>query len=892
MKDSTRHDHSMKPRCRAGLGLLLAAIAIGAAQAQEGAAAEEPPANNTGSPSGGDDFDELFLEEPAPAEEEPKPAAGTAPTAESAPATPAPEQAAEPEPYAETIPVAGKPEPETPAAEPRAPKGRAIEEIVVTARKRAESVQDTPVVVSALSGEQLERYNVSDMTKIAEMTPQLFVSSGSNGNGGTINMRGIGSSSTTSGFDQAVSINLDGIQYSRGNVLHQGYFDIGQVEVLKGPQSLFFGKSSSAGVISLSSADPGDEREFKFKTGHEFEARDQFAEVVWSGPVGEDVGLRAAARYSRNRGYIENLAPATTDLASGSGIPAPERDWPGEQQGMGRVTLTWAPSDAFDAKLKLFYVDLENGGPSQGTELIDCRATGSSQINSGQECRPDWKVAQNDLPSDVASTESLWNERDGEMYSLYRSWSAAGTLNYNADWFTLTSVTGYYLLDTQYLGDFDFTASPLIAASEHPHETALSQELRLLSEFDGPLNAMVGGYYQQKDFQFDSVVRLLPLPRDPSTGRYTTWDRASETDGRAWSAFAQLIWKPTDTLEMNAGARYSDERKDSFSVHRYVHPLALALFKSPGERLTARTHDTDVSPEVSIAWRPGDYMLYAAYKKGFKSGGYSNSAILSRSTVPADATFKPETAAGYEAGIKSTLLDGSLQVNFAAYSYEFQDLQVNFFDASTINFMTQNAATATTRGAEMDFRWLPPIEGLDIHGNLSYNRAVYGDFLSFCYSGQSYEAGCNLDENGQPAATTGDHQDLSGTVRPIAPKFTGGLGLLYRFGIYGDLMLTLTGDTGYVGSYLLNSLGRQIYQSSYFRSDASISVGPENGRWELSLVGRNLSNEYLVYDAGDSPLTGQGTGQHEPLNVPADQLSVVGRPREIGLQFSMRFGAE
>jgi len=891
------HQDSVRTGCAAGLGLLLATITLGTAHAQDSAAAAGPDAS-TAAPQPADadeDLEALLADDPDDADADDDTAAAAqpdpsaAPEAAAAPEQPAgPDQAAGPQPYAETIPVAVKPEPEPAPAKVR--HGRAIEEIVVTARKRAESVQDTPVVVTALSAEQLSRYNVSDMTKIAEMTPQLFVSSGSNGNGGTINMRGIGSSSTTSGFDQAVSINIDGIQYSRGNVLHQGYFDIGQVEVLKGPQSLFFGKSSSAGVISLTTADPGSEREFKFKAGNEFDASERSGEVVWSGPITEDVGLRAAVRYSQNKGYIENLAQETTDISNGSTVPAPDRDWPGEKQGMARVTLVYTPTDDLSAKLKLSYVDLKNGGLSQGTELIDCQATGTAQLNPGQECKGDWKVAQNGLPPDVARTESIWNKEGGDLYSFYKAYSAAGSINYAFDNFSLSSVTGYYSFENQYIGDYDFTNTSVIVGAEHALEKALSQEVRLLTDFDFPVNFMVGGYYQKKNFIFDNnTSRLLPFPRDSSTGKYTTFIRDSETDGQAWSAFSQLIWKPADTVEVSGGARYSDETKDSFSVHRYVHPLALALFKPAGERLEADTHDTDVSPEVTVAWRPGDLMLYAAYKKGFKSGGYSNSALLARSTVPSDATFKPETAAGYEAGIKSTLLDGSLQVNVAAYSYEFKDLQVNFFDSSAVNFVTQNAATATTRGVEMDWRWLTPVEGLDLHGNASYNRAVYGDFLSFCYSGQSYEAGCNLDENGRPAATTGDHQDLSGTVRPIAPKVTAALGFLYRFGVVGNLMLTATGDTGYVGRYLLNSLGRQVYQSAFFRSDASLSLGPENGAWELALIGRNLSNEYIAYDEGDSPLSGQGTGQHEPLNVLADQVGVVGRPREIMLQFSMRF---
>jgi len=848
-------------RCARTAGLrlvavLLAAPTAGPVQAQEAAAASEPASN--GSPA----------------------AEGAARSASA-------------EPYAETIPVATQPASAAPQAPPRSQPGRMIEEIVVSARKRDESVQDTPVVVTALSQEQLARYNVDDMTKIAEMTPQLLISKGSNGNGGTLTLRGIGSSSTSSGFDQAVSINIDGIQYSRANVLHQGYFDVGQVEVLKGPQSLFFGKSSSAGVISLSTANPGEEREIRLKAGNEFEASERSAEAVWSGPITDSVGVRLAARYSQSQGYVDNLAAPTTDAANGSTVPAPDKNWPHDQQGLARVTLSYAPSERFDARLKLSYADVKTGGPTQGTELILCEATGSSQLNPGQECVGDYTVAQNPVAPDIARTESAWNQEGGALYSYYKAYTASGTANYHVGDLTLTSVTGYYSFDNQYLGDYEFTAASVIFGTEHPVETAWSQELRLLSDFDSPLNFVLGAYGQRKQFDFGSLIRLLPLPQDPASGRYATWDKVSATQGKAWSGFGQLIWKPLDAWEITGGARYSDERKDSYSVHHYLHPASAALWRPVGDPLTAQTHDTNVSPELTVAWKPGNLMLYASYKKGFKSGGYSNSAILSRSTVPGDATFRPETAAGFEGGIKSSWFDGSLQFNLAAYSYEFKDLQVNFFDASAINFVTQNAAAATTKGAEAEWRWLPPLEGLDLHASASYNKAVYGDFLSFCYSGQSFEDGCNLDANGQRVvAGPGNHQDLSGTIRPLAPEFTVGLGFLYEFALSSSLRMSVSADAGYTDHYLLNSLGRQIYQPGYVRSDASVSLSAQNGRWAIALVGRNLSNEFLVYDEGDSPLSGQGTGQHEPATVVADQIGVVGRPREISLQLTATFGAD
>src|ERR1051326_6323099 len=137
----------------------------------------------------------------------------------------------------------------------------AIEEIVVTARKREENSQQVPVAITAIGEDEIERYNLSDLSKLAQMTPQLFVAPVAIGNGGALTIRGIGSSFFNAGAEQAVSIYVDGLQFDRGHVLTQGYLDLARVEVMKGPQALFFGKNNTAGVISLTSADPGPERE-------------------------------------------------------------------------------------------------------------------------------------------------------------------------------------------------------------------------------------------------------------------------------------------------------------------------------------------------------------------------------------------------------------------------------------------------------------------------------------------------------------------------------------------------------------------------------------------------------------------------------------------------------
>ncbi|QTH23210.1 TonB-dependent receptor [Rhizorhabdus wittichii] len=777
---------------------------------------------------------------------------------------------------------------------------RTIEEIVVTARKREESLQTVPVAVSAFGAAQLQRYNISDLTKLGQMTPQLFVSESATGNNGSLSIRGIGSSSTSSGFDQAVSIVLDGLQYDKGDILAQGYFDLARVEVLKGPQALFFGKNNSAGVVSLTSADPTSKTELIGRYGHEFKANENWYEGIVSGPITDTLLGRLALRYNTLRGFIRNTAGATIEPTTGETVPPPRRrNWPDKKEFLGRLTLKYAPSDALALKLKVGGAHSDTAGGSQGLEPFSCAALGRSQVDPGEDCRADWRIRQNDVPPSIAAVEPTLNEEGGRLFNKYRAVNAVLTTTYDMQALgipaQLTSVTGYAKFKRRALYDPDFTQASLFFGTEDVKNRSISQELRILTALDGPLNAMVGGFYQDTHYSYSSPdLRLVPLPADPVTGRYATIARSSVTDGYTASAFGQLIWKLTDTVEFTGGARYSHVVKDSYLVNDYFHSFTAPLWRPVGDKLVGDFSDDDISPEATLTWRPkwrddADLAIYGAYKEGFKAGGFSNNGLASASQTAAGLLFDSERVSGFEVGIKSTWLDRTLRMNAVAYSYKFRDLQVNFFDSATLAYNLQNAAEATTKGAELEVEWLPPIEGLNLHGTLSYNRARYGNFISYCYTGQSLAAGCNLGDDGKPTAGVGTRQDLSGTPTPLAPRWTASGGFNYEQGIGGGLRFALSADANYTDHYLFSQFGRpDIVQKSFWRLDAGLRLFEEGSWWELKLIGRNLTNKYFYsITSVDSPQTGSGTGTANA--VLADQVGVANRPREIAIEVVARF---
>ena len=234
----------------------------------------------------------------------------------------------------------------------------ALEEIVVTARKREESFLDVPVIATVLTQDTLERTKTDDLYALAAKVPSLLLGNAVNSTGTQVSLRGIGTTALNATMDQSVSLNIDGLTLTQGVAYGIGMFDVAQVEVLKGPQSLFFGKNNTAGVISLRSVDPTDEFEMIARAGYEAEAEEKQVDLILSGPVTDSLKLRLATRYSDQEGFFTNDAVATPGLG---GVTPKFRNYAPADNLMIRGTALYEPSDEFTARLKLGYGDIPHG---------------------------------------------------------------------------------------------------------------------------------------------------------------------------------------------------------------------------------------------------------------------------------------------------------------------------------------------------------------------------------------------------------------------------------------------------------------------------------------------------------------------------------------------------
>jgi iron complex outermembrane recepter protein len=789
------------------------------------------------------------------------------------------------------------------AAVAPAPDEGGLETIVVTARKRTETVQDTPVDVAAVTGEEVRKQDLSSLEKLAQVVPDFEVGRASNGSAAQLTLRGIGSSSTSIGIEQSVAVVVDDVYYGQGRIIEEGFFDLSQLEVLKGPQALFFGKNATAGVISLTSADPGKESEFYTQAAYEIESKTTQVTAIVSSPISDTLGVRVSLRGSEmNGGYYRNDAQDVTydtlDVATGlttAHIASPaSSDAPGEHEFLARGTLKWEPTDQLTGTLKVSadYNHVNNN--SWNYVAYNCPTGYWSLGPTNAPCVGQFVTHQNNMPADIA--QDFPYSDGGNLYNRYQSYAATGTFVFKTDDYKLTSISNYQTNNNTWDCDCNFqSTSNGTWATEDSTWWAASEEFRAQTTFHSPVNFMLGGLAQKTMRTFDQWITFAGLS-DSAAGPYDEYiatSKHSTTAGKTYAAFGQVIWQVLPSVEADAGVRFTHETKDSFFTQPVNNPALISIFRpsnAPMGLVYADQEFNNVSPEATVSWKPvQDVMLYAAFKTGYKSGGFDNSGINSAAVAANPVTymtFRPEKARGFEAGIKSTIFDNQLRVNLVGFDYRYIDLQVDFFNSPVFDFETVSADARTT-GAELELEYAPiAVRGLDLHASVNYDHARYTDFIGPCYAGQTPAEGCNI-----PTPTL-PFQDLTGTTLGMAPLVTGSAGVRYDmplpFGSRG-LHLQTNIDARYSDAYLASSFGNLASrQGGYTVLDAGLRVVTDGDKYEFAVVGKNLTNRFYVSGVVDGPSTGSGTGT--PAGVRADQLGFGDLPRTIQFQVSGRFG--
>jgi iron complex outermembrane recepter protein len=777
----------------------------------------------------------------------------------------------------------------TPAA---AAEAVTVEDIVVTARRRDERLIDAPVAISAVSGKKLEAYNVSNFTDIAQLVPSMVAGRAASGSSASIFLRGVGSTALSAGFDQSVSFVIDGLPMSRGREINLSQYDIQRVEVLKGPQALFYGKNTTGGLISVITNGPTNTFEAGVKAGYGFEAEEKYAEGYVSGPLSDTFKARAAFRFADTNGAFKNTAAETYLDPLGM-----QRHRLSDHRGFGRtesgrVTLEWDPTSFLTFELKVGATNQKDGGPTDVLERI-CGAgrTVPATMNGvppspNADCRINGASDSSSLPVEVAKANYRY-AGDGDIYADLKSEFAILTSRASLGKVDVTSITSYYTFKQTDLNNVSGEAYPA-SFSQYAKFEQTAEELRFQTKFESPFNVMLGVFVSGQRFTFNTDAYIFPVPLDPTTGTFVTFKRDDGFDGNTYSAFAEGTYNFTDQWELSAGARWSREERDSYQRSLPAHSAFALAF--PGNISLKDTFaDDNVSPQVSLRYKPSrQTTFYVAYKEGFKSGGFNISQSLTPGASVAAGEFGSETAKGEEAGVRTILLNGALSLNATIYNYEYSDLQVQSFDPVTIGQVVANAGKLKTRGIEGDFEWVvDAVPGLSFRGAAAYNDAEYADYVGQCYGGQTIAAGCALLPNPVSGAFTS--QDYDGRTPPKAPRFAGRIGSTYEFRISEKLRAQITGDVSHTSKYnFTDTLRPDAVQEGYTKVDAAVRLMGPDDRWRVSLIGRNLTKERVVTAANDIPFSG-GTGTGTSSGVLADMSAFVENPREIYLEFALKF---
>ncbi|MDR2857595.1 MAG: TonB-dependent receptor [Novosphingobium sp.] len=792
-------------------------------------------------------------------------------------------------------------------------------DIIVTARKRQESILKVPVIETVLTPEVLSNRQITNINNLTQQVAGLQVGNNVLTVGPQISLRGVGTSSLDAGVDQSVSLNIDGLQLTQGASYSVGMFDMAQVEVLKGPQALFFGKNSPGGVIAIRTADPGDALEVIARASYGFEAREKRGELIYSGPLSETVGIRLAGMYSDDDGYFFNKATAFPGPPNtGAKTPGNSR-YNVTDEYILRGTLVWKPDADVSVRLKINNTRKKIiGGSAPFGSCPDGNGapTGIPFINPNDDCKVDRIAYIVDV--DPAAFPEVRN--NGVPFMKYVTSFGTLEINYGfAPGINLTSTTGYYhnKVDGLLNGVNSGYAGPSLISDNRFKRRDVTQELRVESDFrDKPVNFLVGGYYQ--DARVSNRVWVggntaLGLPATLTSG-------INDVSIEAWSAFGQLRWKPVETLEIAGGVRYTDEKRhnDAARATSFFSALTPITIANPD------LHSKNWSPELTVTYTPTDDLtIFGALKQGYKSGSF----IMTVPATPgADNSFKDERVRGGEVGVKARLFDRALSLDTAFYYYKYDNLQVGANEVAQGGLpviRTINAGKSKVYGIDLDLTYRPPtIEGLTARLSVNWNHARFTEFDGApCSGGQTVAQGCNqffapfpvsapsgptqsspgigavTDPAGTGLLGYFKGQNLAGVPLPKAADWTFNGGINYQTGIGRNLKLGLDGNVQYSSRFLKNlGQGRNdFYQPAFAKLNATVSIAAQNDAWELALIGNNLTNRFTAGNCTQfsgataqillPPISG-GTARNA---AGVDELACIGDPgRQVFLRLTLR----
>ncbi|WGL15795.1 TonB-dependent receptor [Microbulbifer bruguierae] len=692
-----------------------------------------------------------------------------------------------------------------------------LEEVSVTAQKRESNLQSTAMAVTALTGDAMSEAGVDDMTSLETRVPGMSMGTFNLGQP-QIYIRGIGSNADGASADNSVVVFLDEVYIGRASGSALSLYDVERVEVLRGPQGTLYGKNVVGGAISVISKKPTEE----FYTRGELTTGNYnlvTAKTAISGPLTDNLFGKIALSSSDRDGFMESANPAA------EGMQLNDKD-----SLNFRGQLRYVPTDTLELNLTADWSKDRNAGTGR------IHTPGTTVYAALKAIAP--QVADND--------ELSWADDDGFQHRDVSG--VTGRVDWDLAAGTVTSITAYRETDYRMQEDgFNIDVSVIgIDSLSMIDETAdqFSQELRFTSETIGAWNWIAGLYYLQEDIYRDESTSSMfgPFSSDIASLQWNTTE--------SYAVFGEVNYYLSDAMKLAVGARYTTETKESRQIRTD------SLDPTTNYDVTAEADFSALTPRIVLDYQATENtFVYGSVSKGFKSGGFAGT---SETAEAASTPFEEEIAITYELGMKSELLDRSLRLNMALFNTDYDDLQVLEYvtvDVEALEgyFLTDNAASATSRGLELEWLYYPEaLSGLEISGSYAWLDATYDD----------YEP--------DPA--------VAGNRLRNAPEQSYNVALGYEFNLGSAGYLKARYEYRYKGdsfqdpqNYVLSSI------PEYAVSNARLSYMPASDTWTLSAWVDNIADEdYLVHNF---PI---GLSETGGMAAPA----TPGNPRTYGLTFA------
>ncbi len=706
-----------------------------------------------------------------------------------------------------------------------------LDEIIVTAQKRAESLQEVPIAVSAFDADSLRLSGVATLDDISHRTPGLTMGR-FNAVQPQIFIRGIGSTDQSASGDQSVGVFIDGVYMGRTGFVDLDFFDLERVEVLRGPQGTLYGKNVVGGAINLITERPSETFDARIEGSiGNFDRRSLRALV--SGPLAETLAGKLSLSWTERDGYATS---ATTG-----------RKLSDEDNVTVRGSLLFTPRDDLDL-------------------LVTADYSRDRLAGNNRECLGEqfiffpWFAPGSPFAPSPCSPDPFLNEKTVDGFQDRNVGGMSATLTWDSNLGEVTSITAWRKGDYEIQEDFSGSDAPLVVRNAIDEIEQFSQELRLADATeDGRFNWLVGAYgyradierVENNDFSGNDVpIALLLLQVPPGTVPSFNTFYFQENKTTSYAVFGQGTWAFTDDVNLTVGARYTYEKKEADIRGAGFDPTG-GFLAAPYDISASKSWNA-FTPKVTVDWRPSDeVMLYFSVADGFKSGGFNGTAP---DGIAASTPFDQEEARQFELGLKSELFDRRLRANLTAFHIDYDDLQV-FQLVDGARLIVDNAADARSRGIELEM--LAQLSSaLTLSGHYAYLDTEYKDFIN--------EAGL----------------DFSGNTLTRAPKHSYNIGATYRADLDARLGLTLHAEYSY--------RSRVFYDPSNFALvgdsgrgllDARAVLSLRDHNVDISLWGRNLTDKVHVTQAID----GRG-----PFNLSQNAAGVIAEPRMYGLTVTWR----